>query len=203
MRKTSSSLWHSATTSNLFFCKQLKSTKIKQLSFEQTSSFSFISEQWPLCSRVLRACSKPGSARHTLKMTGWKQNIHFPGVFFWGSVLLWFRNAVVCEQSWTATAFPVPLWVLALEPPLGDSTQLILLQWLLTNSLCNSWARMLLNAGFLMEQNHTQQNPKLECAVQQGIGTTGRTAGNHSFKPETLVLILHWTIQKKSSSHLS
>lgn len=70
---------------------------------------------------------------------------------FWGSVLLWFRSPVVYEQSWTATAFPVPLWVLALEPSLGDSTQLILLQCQLTNSSCNSWAGLLLNAGFLME----------------------------------------------------
>lgn len=34
---------------------------------------------------------------------------------------------------------------------LGDSTQLILLQCQLTDSLCNSWASLLFSAGFLME----------------------------------------------------
>lgn len=107
-------------------------------------------------------------------MTGWKQNIHFSGVFSWGSVLLWFRSPVVYEQSWTATAFPVPLWVLALEPSLGDSTQLIL-QCQLTDSLCNSWASLLWNAGFLMQlwvtpntilNFHVQLNKELELQAE-------------------------------------
>lgn len=126
-----------------------------------------------------------------------KRGYLFFWVFFWGRVLLWFSKPVVYEQSWTATAFPAALWMLALEPSLGDSTQLILLQCLLTNSLCNSWASLLFNAGFLMEQSHTQHNPKLPRAVKQGIVTTGRIAGNHSFKPETLVLILHWKNSEK------
>lgn len=50
--------------------------------------------------------------------------------------------------------------------------------------------------------SHTQHNPKLPRALKQGIVTTGRTAANHSFKPETLILILHWKIQKKEQQPL-